>query len=578
MVAENKKRRIQTLSLRTVLTVPYVSLVVFLAASLGFLSYTAGSRAVLTVSEHLLNETVSRIGQAVDRHVVGSVATLETAFPEGIYAPVDIETDFDSMRTRFWVATSLHIDPNNFVYYGNVAGQAFGLYRHSYEIGELRLKFRPEDHRRRYRIVGISGTPEYDSTEKALFDPRQRPWFTAAATATSDIWTSVYIDFGTRDLVATRARRVLGKCGEFQGVVATDMPLRALNDFVSTLHISPNGLAFILEPNGDLIASSQSPNVRDLGDGQTVRINAAESGHPLLTEIYQQLLPKLKGDLTPGAAHTFFFNDSRGEKIHVAFELFTDSAGLKWVNVVALPSRDFMGGISTNVMRTSMLGGVATIIVILLGFRILHWVTVDIKKLSVAVQRVGSGHPEHPISIRRNDEIGDLAKSFQAMCYRLQTDHLTGLPNRYAFERAIDAAIERQRRVGNEQGVAVLFIDINDFKNINDQFGHDAGDRALIELALRLRTHVRKEDLVARYAGDEFVVLMENVGEDEDLETIRRHIEEVLQASLRTIDNRTISVSGAIGIARYPADAENLKDLVHIADQRMYRHKEKARG
>lgn len=396
----------QNPSLRTVLIFPYVTLVIILAIAIGALSYQTGSRAVRTVSEHLLHETVNRIGQAIDRHVVGSVATLEAAFPNGMLAPSAIEVDFDDIRTRFWIATSLHMDPNNYVYYGNLEGQAIGLYRRSFEEGELRVKYTPGEHRKRYRLDGINGTPVYKSTEKALFDPRIRPWFQAAQESSQDIWTSVYIDFGTHDLVATRARRVLDKHGELQGVVATDMSLRALNDFVGSLDISPNGLAFIIEPDGQLIASSSSPNVKQNENGQNVRINAANSSHQLLTEIYQQILPNLPELEENGTIKTKFFNDKRGEQINVAFAMFQDNAGLKWINVVALPDRDFMGGISNNVMRNLCLGIFATIVVVFIGLAILNWVTTDLRQLSVAANNVGSGQQDTPINIRRNDEIG----------------------------------------------------------------------------------------------------------------------------------------------------------------------------
>ena len=148
-------------SLRSVLIFPYVALVVALAVAIGILSYFTGGHAVLTVSEHLLKETVGRISQAVDRHVVGSMATLEAAFPNGMLAPVSIESDFKNMRTRFWIATSLHIDPNNYVYYGNRAGQAMGLFRHSLNEGELRVKYTPEEHRSIYQIDGINGEPTF---------------------------------------------------------------------------------------------------------------------------------------------------------------------------------------------------------------------------------------------------------------------------------------------------------------------------------------------------------------------------------------------------------------------------------
>lgn len=567
---ENSLRK---LSLRTVLILPYVVLVLLLAIAIGVLSYSTGNNAVLTVSNQLLEETVHRIGQAVDRHVVGSMATLEAAFPEGMRASDSIEPDFDIMRTRFWIATSLHIDPNNYVYYGNKAGQAIGLYRHSYKRGELRIKFKAEEHRKRYRIDGINGTPQFESLEEKYFDPRIRPWYLAGQKTTKDIWTSVYIDFGTLDLVATRARRVLDENGDFQGVVATDMPLYALNDFVSSLDISENGIAFILETDGRLIASSCSDNVRDDGKGRKTRVHAGESGNRLQQEIYERIKPYLAMDLENLGVQTMYFEAGSGKMIHLAFEQFKDSAGLNWVNVVAMPNEDYLGGISDNVYRTLAIAVVATIIVIIIGLWILNWVTTDLKLLSLAVNKVGRGVIEEPIDIRRNDEIGDLAKSFQAMQYRLQTDHLTGLPNRYAMEQCLNTAVQRYReKEDDSRAFAILFIDINDFKNINDTYGHDVGDQVLIEFALRLRTHVRPNDVVCRYAGDEFVIMLQGVLSKEDLAQIKSNIEKAMSEPLKMQDS-SMQLSGSIGEAHFPGDAANMNELLILADRQMYENK-----
>ena len=280
LISENR------LSLRQVLTIPYVALVLVLAIVIGALSYYAGSNAVDKVSQHLLIETVGRIGQAVDRHIVGSGAVLEAAFPDGMAAPASIDDEMEALRTRFWIATSLHLDPNNYVYYGNRMGQAIGLYRHSRKDGELRVKLKPEENRDFYRFSGINGKLENQSREAKLFDPRTRPWYKAGASEELHTWTSVYIDFVTEDLVATRARRVPGKKGEFEGVVATDVSLRGLNDFVKRLDVSPNGLAFIVEPNGDLIASSASANVKTVADGSKQRISALQSCNPMISAIF----------------------------------------------------------------------------------------------------------------------------------------------------------------------------------------------------------------------------------------------------------------------------------------------------
>lgn len=562
-------------SLRSVLIFPYVALVALLAVALGTMSYVTGTKAVLTVSEHLLKETVSRISQAVDRHVVGSVATLEAAFPDGMAAPLDLRDEFDHIRTRFWIATSLHMDPNNYVYYGNKKGQAFGVFRHSFEEGELRIKYDPKKHRTFYKIQGIEGEPLFDSVEEKLFDPRVRPWYQAGQSTLDDTWTSVYIDFGTQDLVATRARQVLNDEGDAEGVVATDMSLKALNDFVSNLELSPSGLAFIIEPDGNLIASSCSTNVKKDRNGQNTRVNAAESEHLLLATIYKQLVPFFSNAQSNTLPVTFSFTDMSGENIHVAFDRFEDGAGLTWINVVAMPSEDFMQGISKNVIRTISIGILATILVILLGLWIVHWVTADLKILSRAVNRVDSGVVEEPVKIQRKDEIGELAKSFSAMQRRLQTDYLTELPNRYAFEQYLQASIERFQKEERGTPFAILFIDLNNFKLINDRFGHDAGDQALIEFALRLRTHVRQDDFVARYAGDEFVAVLNNIESANDLKPIRKNIEKALAAPLKSVDSSALKLGGAIGEAHFPEDADNAPNLIIVADNNMYAHKAK---
>lgn len=560
-------------SLRTILIVPYVALVLVLTSAIGLLSYSAGDTAVLTVSEHLLLETAERIGQAIDRHLVGSGATLEAAFPNGMLAQEDIAKDLSNLRTRFWIATSLHIDPNNYVYYGNTAGQAIGLYRHSMDQGELRLKTKPEENRTRYRFDGIDGELVFHSKEEKLFDPRTRPWYTAGANAQNDTWTSVYIDFGTQDLVATRARKVMGSNGQLAGVVATDMSLRALNDFVRNLKMSQHGLAFIIEPNGNLIAASSGPNVQHLKDGSNARINAKDSGNPFLNAVYHKLLQMKIAQENNTSAKTFSFDDAANDRIHVAYEKVKDNTGLEWITVVAVPSQDFMGDVLNNIKRTALISALAVLLAILIGLKILNWVASDLQRLSHAAVQVGNGVVDAPLEIIRSDEIGVLANSFRTMQLRLQTDRLTGLKNRDAFERELNAKIRQFHLSEKKQAFGVMFIDLNGFKAINDQYGHDAGDFALIEVARRLTGSVRLGDVVARYAGDEFVIMLNDVAQREDFAPIRQHIETAMAQVLKlanVADAPEVLLGGAIGISHFPNDGNDAVALLKVADRDMY--------
>lgn len=563
------------LSLRSVLIFPYVVLVVCLALAIGSLSYNAGYHAVQTVSNHLLEETVSRISQAIDRHVVGSVATLKVAFPDGMRVDADIKNNLKDIRDRFWSASSLHLDPNNYVYYGNKAGQAIGLYRDSIKKGELRIKYKPEEHRKFYEINGINSTPTLISIEEKNFDPRVRPWFYAGSrnNNNNDTWTSVYIDFRTYDLIATRARKVIGHDGKFEGVVATDMSLKSLNDFVSNLNISDNAIAFIIETDGQLIASSVSPNIKRNKDGIKIRVKADQSGNALLSDIYSQMVPLISEKITNDKPETFSFTDDLQREIYVAYNKFEDGAGLEWINVVAIPSSDFMGDIKNNNFQTILLGILATGLAGIIGFIILQWVTRDLKVLSDAVNNVNSGYIEEPINIQRNDEIGDLAKNFSAMQRRLHTDYLTGLPNRYAFEQHLKTKIEKYNYGEHANPFSIFFIDLNDFKKINDVYGHDVGDQVLIQFADRVRSAIGHGDLAARFAGDEFVVVINDVNNKGDLENALSRVKQTLSEPLNSSDIFTDSFGGAIGVANYPEDGRTIEQLLVVADNNMYANK-----
>lgn len=570
------------LSLRQWLTLPFTALVFGVALLIGTLSYRTGSQAVDTIANHLLLETVARIGQAVDRHVVGSAAVLEAAFPNGMAAPESIDAELPALRTRFWIATSLHLDPNNYVYYGSQQGQFFGLWRFNALDAELRVKLRADHPRVMYGFSGINGILSEPNTEKKMYEPRSRPWYKAGENSASHTWTSIYIDFRNSELVATRARRVLNKQGDFQGVVATDLSLQRLNEFVRKLSVSGNAVAFIIEPNGNLIASSRSTNIAVLPDGSSARISAADSDNALQRAAYAQVKAWGSSGHPISGAISQRFSGPNDEAVELAFDRVRDDAGLDWIIVVAVPRSDFMQGVTANVERTALIGILGALVAVGLGLSIVGWVGRDIKRLTQAAQEVGEGRLEVPLDVHRNDEIGVLATTFRQMQQRLRTDVLTGLGNRDVMLRSITNRIENSRRTGDSMSFAVLFVDLNNFKLINDRFGHDAGDRVLIEVGQRLLKATRACDRVARYAGDEFVLMINDIPSRQAAELVRQHVEDVLAEPLQTVDLSQLTegllAGGAVGLAYYPADGESADDLIKFCDQDMYVRKRSARS
>lgn len=176
---------------------------------------------------------------------------------------------------------------------------------------------------------------------------------------------------------------------------------------------------------------------------------------------------------------------------------------------------------------------------------------------------------------------GSLHEVFETMQQRLQTDALTGLANREAFMlRLRDKIIHASREPGREH-FAVLFIDLNRFKQINDQFGHSTGDRVLIEVAERLRSTVRSRDLVARLSGDEYVILLDQVDGLESLERVRQQIQAALTEPLEALGMELLvdtDFGGSVGEALFPDDGQDAEALLKKADRRMYSQKFSSRS
>jgi diguanylate cyclase (GGDEF)-like protein len=155
--------------------------------------------------------------------------------------------------------------------------------------------------------------------------------------------------------------------------------------------------------------------------------------------------------------------------------------------------------------------------------------------------------------------------------YLASHDSLTGLPNRETFNGLLHYAIEAARRY--ERGFAVLFIDLDRFKVINDSLGHDAGDVLLVETGNRLRQTLRSSDVVARLGGDEFVVILEETTQSDDVERIARNLLSVLSEPLQ-LSGHECHTTASIGIAMYPADGTDVQTLTKNADMAMYLAKE----
>jgi diguanylate cyclase (GGDEF)-like protein len=154
-------------------------------------------------------------------------------------------------------------------------------------------------------------------------------------------------------------------------------------------------------------------------------------------------------------------------------------------------------------------------------------------------------------------------------------DALTGLPNRILLQKRAEEVVARAER--SQRAFACLFIDLDNFKSVNDNLGHDAGDQLLIEAATRIRNSIREYDLVARFGGDEFVVIAGDLNNKEAAGMIAHNINNSLQVPF-TIQNKAFHLSSSIGIAFYPNDCSTISELFKLADNAMYTTKQNGKS
>jgi diguanylate cyclase (GGDEF)-like protein len=167
-------------------------------------------------------------------------------------------------------------------------------------------------------------------------------------------------------------------------------------------------------------------------------------------------------------------------------------------------------------------------------------------------------------------DISAIDRERQALRHMAHHDPVTGLPNRRFLTSELHRCMARARR--HALRMAVLFVDLDRFKWVNDNLGHEVGDLMLREMGRRLRAAVRTEDLVARWGGDEFVVVMEDVGQAANAAGVAALILAELGLGIQ-VGGQRVGASASIGVALFPDDAASVDELMAVADASMYRAK-----
>ncbi|NNM21785.1 MAG: EAL domain-containing protein [Gammaproteobacteria bacterium] len=258
--------------------------------------------------------------------------------------------------------------------------------------------------------------------------------------------------------------------------------------------------------------------------------------------------------------------------------------------------------VSDRRLRNNLLSAIVTSLLfavagMLVAFVVSRSLARPIRQLAEQATRIGSGDYTDTLAVDRSDEIGELASAFRDMSRSLRAsdgevrylayhDSLTRLPNRARLKQFLAEAVARTRRGG--QKMALFFIDLDDFKRVNDTLGHKAGDVLLKEFSQRLRDSLREmdhidpdaeveRDLIARLGGDEFTVVLEDVEDTRDIAVVAQRILDALHDPF-LLAGQEVVVGASIGITVFPDDGETVDSLLKNADVAMFQAKDKGKN
>ena len=438
-----------------------------------------------------------------------------------------------------WLATTAQATS---VVGGTPEGQGWLLLQ--YSDGRWRNRLTDvAQHGRLHRFIDyLPNGEKVDRWEEQDYDARRRPWFTGAVQATptgSDHWTSPYIFFTTGDPGITVSRRVDLKDGRYF-VLGVDLMLRDLSTTTEQAQVGKAGLALVLTQDEKLLALPRAPQGTSQAQWDSHLLQPSTS---LALPVVDQALATWR-EAGRGALPLGYF-EVAGQRWIVGVNPYELGAQTLWVVTIA-PVADFAAD------WTQIAAGLAGLLALLLAAAMVmarlqtRAIAEPLEQLMAQSQRIGEldfssgvtaktpiweiaelarAHSKMRETLQRNQtaleqqsdrlhtQVLELQRAQEQIHHLAFYDALTQLPNRRLLTDRLEHALRQHARTG--QYGALLFMDLDNFKTLNDTLGHGVGDLWLREVARRLSDCVREGDTVARLGGDEFVVVLEALGHDE---------------------------------------------------------------
>ncbi|MEA5418107.1 ATP-binding protein [Spirulina sp. CCNP1310] len=439
-----------TWPLRVVLIVPFVLQIVGAVALVGYLSYRNGQQAVQDLAANLITEKANVINQHLDGYLA-IPQSLNAINAEVIQKGLLDVSDRPAMIQYFWSQMQAH----DLTYLGMGLTTEGGVGVARYDGTTITLddwSGEPTDN-----IMTYASDAEGNPTallSRWTWNNLEESWYTEPIAAKKPIWSDIVISlFPTGPYVAASASQpIYNAQGELLGMIAADIHLLKLSDFLKALYVQNSTPVFILERDGNLIANSGEIAPFKVEGDQIERVKAIASPDPVISAIAQAITERF-GDLHRITKENTLSIRHADTTYFVNVQPWQDEYGLNWLVVVAIPESTFMGEIHRNTQTTVLLCLAALAVTSLMGLFTSRWIAHPIAHLNSASQAVAAGNFAQTLPSSPIQELQGLSNSFNAMAIQLQTSFQALEESREDLEKRVqlrtaelqDTLLELQR-------------------------------------------------------------------------------------------------------------------------------------
>jgi diguanylate cyclase (GGDEF)-like protein len=386
------------------------------------------------------------------------------------------------------------------------------------------------------------------------YNPRKRNWYQKAANNKKLVWTDSYLDANNRYLMITVALPIQNEKGDILGVLAGDILLNEFSSAITNKKVGKTGYAYITNQKGEIIAHPDNTLINN-----KFNINKIVN--------YNKIFKNQVGSI----------NYKYNNKEKLASYVF-----LERLNSIIFSQIDTKEAFSVRNKLEFLISKISLIILFILILTVYfinkRYLLNPIHQLIENVIRVANGNFDVKINNNRDDEIGKLTQNFNYMTeeisaayqqleYQASHDPLTNLANRKQFKENLDSVL-----ANNIKG-SIILLDFDNFKEINDTFGHLAGDNLLKSFSKLLLNKFSENIFAARYGGDEFLLLLKGITSNYEIKEYIYKLKSLV-AKPFLIEESEFYLDFSAGISRFPEDSKNSYDLITMADTAMYQAKE----